>query len=319
VSFASPVWLLALLLVPLLGAAHVLAQRRRRRYAVRFANFAALAAAVPPTPGWRRHLPPVLLAAALAALAVALARPERTVAVPRDNASILLIMDTSGSMSASDVQPDRLDAARSAASKFLDQVPKPVQVGLVSFAATATILQAPTTDRQAVRDGLETLVADGGTATAEAIRTGLRALTPGKGTKRPPSAIVLLSDGKATSGTDPVAAARVAGRAHVPITTIAFGTPDGVIEQRTPFGDVQRLAVPPDPEALKAIAKASRGRFFEVQDAGRLNSVYQSLGSQLGSRPEQREITAAFAGGALILLLAGGGLSMLWFGRVGLT
>jgi Ca-activated chloride channel homolog len=208
VSFASPVWLLALLLVPLLGAAHVMAQRRRRRYAVRFANFAALAAAVPPTPGWRRHLPPVLLAAALAALAVALARPERTVAVPRDNASILLIMDTSGSMSASDVQPDRLDAARAAASKFLDQVPKPVQVGLVSFAATATILQAPTTDRQAVRDGLQTLVADGGTATAEAIRTGLRALTPGKGTKRPPSAIVLLSDGKATSGTDPVAAAR---------------------------------------------------------------------------------------------------------------
>jgi Ca-activated chloride channel family protein len=319
VSFASPGWLLALLLVPLLAAAYLLAQRRRRRYAVRFANFPALAAAVPPTPGWRRHLPPVLLAAALAALALALAKPERTVSVARDNASILLILDTSGSMSATDVQPDRLDAARSAANKFLDQVPKPVQVGLVSFAATATILQAPTTDRQAVRDGLTTLEANGGTATADAIETGLRALDPGKGKRRPPSAIVLLSDGKATSGSDPVAAAGVARRLHVPITTIAFGTPDGVIEQRTPFGDLQRLAVPPDPEALKAIAKTSGGRFFEVQDAGRLNSVYQSLGSQLGSRKVQREITAAFAGGALVLLLAGGGLSMLWFGRAGLT
>jgi Ca-activated chloride channel family protein len=319
VSFASPGWLLALALVPLLLAAYALAQRRRRRYAVRFANFPALAAAVPATPGWRRHLPPVLLAAALAALALALAKPQRTVAVARENASIVLVTDTSGSMSASDVQPDRLDAARAAASKFLDQVPGAVQVGLVSFAATATILQAPTTDRQAVRDGLDTLVANGGTATADAIRTGLRALDPGKGKRRPPSAIVLLSDGKATSGTDPVAAARVARRLHVPITTIAFGTPGGVIEQRTPFGDIQRLAVPPDPQALRAIAKASGGRFFEVHDAGRLTSVYQSLGSQLGSRTERREITAAFAGGALILLLAGGGLSLLWFGRVGLT
>jgi Ca-activated chloride channel family protein len=308
-SFAAPIFLLALLALPAGAALHALAQRRRRRYAVRFPGTGVAALAAPVAPRWRRHLPAALLAAGAAALALALARPEATVAVPVEQASVVLVTDTSRSMTATDVRPDRLAAARSAAEGFLDEAPEELRVGAVAFSDTARVVQPPTTDHQQVRGALAGLVADGGTATGDGLDAALRALEPDQGgDRRPPAAVVLLSDGKQTAGRDAVAVAQEAGRLKVPVYTVALGTPDGVVDGN--------LRVPPDPQALAQIAQASGGQAFEASDGDQLTAVYERLGSQLGTREETREITAAFAGAGLLLL--GGALvgSVRWLGRL---
>jgi len=283
-SFAAPLFLLALLALPAGAALHALAQRRRRRYAVRF----------PGVP--------------LAALALALARPEATVAVPVEQASVMLVTDTSRSMTATDVAPDRLSAARSAAERFLDEAPDELRAGAVAFSDSAYVLQPPTTDHDQVRAALAGLVADGGTATGDGLDAALRALEPPEGDRRPPAAVVLLSDGKQTTGRDATEVAQEAGRLKIPVYTVALGTPDGVVDGMLP--------VPPDPQALAAIARASGGQAFEASDADQLTAVYERLGSQLGTRKETREITAAFAGAGILLL--GGALigSVRWLGRL---
>ncbi len=307
-SFAAPLFLIGLLAVPAAIALHLLASRRRRRYAVRFPGAPVAALASPAGPRWRRHVPAGLLALALALLVTAIARPEATVAVPVEQASVMLVTDTSRSMTATDVAPDRLDAARTAAERFLDEAPDELRVGVVAFSDTAQVLQPPTTDREQVRGALGGLVADGGTATGSGLEAALGALEPDDGSKRPPSAVVLLSDGKQTSGPDAVAVAQEAARAKVPVYTVALGTPDGVVDGN--------LRVPPDPEALRQIAQASGGQAFEASDSDELAAVYERLGSQLGTRKETREITAAFAGVGILLL--GGALagSVRWFGRL---
>lgn len=330
-SFEDPWFLLALVAVPLAILGYLAAQRRRSADVVRFTGLATLASVMPARSGVKRHVPPVLYVVALAALAIALARPEVTVSVPRDRASIVLTTDVSGSMMATDVAPDRLASARAAANTFLDQVPDRVRVGLVAFSNTATVLQRPTTDRGRVREALASLRPQGGTATGEGLRTALQALadlasedavragsTPGtvRPPKRPPAAIVLLSDGTSTSGADPVETARRAKRLGVPIYTIALGTPDGRIELLDSFGQPQVINVPPDPIAMADIARASGGQYFDAFDSEDLESVYERLGSRLGTVDEQRDITAAFAGGGLLLVLLGGGLSLLWLGRL---
>jgi Ca-activated chloride channel homolog len=307
-SFAAPLFLLGLLTLPLGAALHALAQRRRRRYAVRFpgASVAALAAAA--APRWRRHVPTALLAAGAGALVLALARPEATVAVPVEQASVVLVTDTSRSMTATDVAPDRLAAARSAAERFLDEAPEELRVGAVSFSDTARVLQPPTTDHEQVRAALGGLVADGGTATGDGLDAALGALESAEGSRRPPAAVVLLSDGKQTAGRDAIAVAQEAGEQRVPVYTVALGTPDGVVDGS--------LRVPPDPEALAQIAQASGGESFEVTDGDELTAVYERLGSQLGTREETREVTAAFAAAGILLL--GGALagSVRWLGRL---
>lgn len=315
-SFKSPLWLFALAVVPLVVAGYVALQGRRREYAVRFASLATLASVAPASPGWRRHLPPALLLLSLLALTLALARPEATFSVPRERASVMLVTDTSGSMAAEDVEPDRLTAAREAANAFLDQVPEKIRVGLVAFSSTAAVLQTPTTDRAAVRDGLETVQAGGGTATGDGIEAGLRALNAQNQNRseaeRIPGAIVLLSDGKATSGADPSGVAQMARQSKVPIYTVALGTQEGTII--TPDG--QQLNVPPDLDALREIAAIAGGKFFDAPSAEALESAYADLGSRLGTEDEEREVTAAFAGGALLLLVAGAALGLAWFGRL---
>jgi Ca-activated chloride channel family protein len=310
-SFGAPLYLLGLLLVPLAAAAWLARRQRVRRYAIRFPATASAALAVGRAPAWRPMVPMALLLASVAALVVALARPERTVAVPIERATIMLVTDHSRSMESDDVSPDRLAAAQRAAITFLDQVPSKVRVGIVAFSTAPDAVQTPTTEREPVRQVINSQFPDGATATGDALEIALQAITrdtgPGTGGKRPPSAIVLLSDGKTTTGRDPVGVAITAGKAKVPIYTVSLGTEDGVV---TGPGFGGYIPVPPDPETLGAIARESGGKAFTAADSGKLSDIYKSLGSKLGSKKHKRQSTAAFAIGGLILLLGAAATSV---------
>jgi Ca-activated chloride channel homolog len=322
-SFAEPILLSGLILLPLAALAYAALQRRRRRESAAWANPALVPGLVREQPGWRRHLPPLLLLCALAALIVALARPQRTVAAPQRAANVIMVTDVSGSMNATDVQPDRLTAAVKAAKTLTDKLPQAFRIGLIAFSDYAEQRVAPTTDRSQVRGALDQLAAEGGTAMGDGLERGLvAARTPvananGSGTRRLPSVIVLLSDGKNTSGRlDPLDVARQARSVHVPVYTIALGTSDGQVQLRDSFGFLQRVQVPPDIEGLKQIAAVSGGKAFTATESSKLQEIYAGLGTRLSSRNEKREVTAAFAGGAILLLVAAGGLSLRWFGRL---
>ncbi len=318
-SFASPLLLLSLLALPVLAAAYAWFRRRPGRYAVRFPGTPVLAGVVAAIPRWRRHIPAAVAALALTVLALALARPHATVAVPVERASVVLVTDVSRSMRATDVEPTRLDAARGAAEAFLDSVPDELRVGAVAFASTPHSAVAPTHDHERIREHLESLNADGSTATGDGLAEALALVrndeggrTGGGERRRPPAAIVLLSDGKKTTGRDPLPVAREARRAGVPIHTVSLGTEGATI--LGPTGAL--LPVPPDPETMARIAERSGGKSFDVAESGELGSIYEGLGSQLATRPEKREITAGFAAGGLVLLLTAAGLSLRAAGRL---
>jgi Ca-activated chloride channel family protein len=307
VTFQSPWLLLGLLLLPALVAVYVATERRRKRAAAAFAAPVTVASVVPKRPGFRRHVPLTLAAVAMAGLIAALARPQVTVAVPSEQATIVLAMDHSGSMAATDVSPSRLAAALSAGETFLDKVPKKVRVGAVVFNNSATAVAGPSTDRAALRDSLrDAMKPSGGTATGDALATSLQMLRAAG--KKTPGAIVLLSDGKATHGRDPLPVADEAKAAKVPIYTVALGTPQGTL----PNGD----AVPPDTATLQAIAERSGGRAFTAQQADALSAVYKRLGSEVATKKQPREVTGQFAAGAAVLLLLGSSLSLRWFRRL---
>ncbi len=320
-SFEWPAALLALLVVPLVAAGYVLVQRARPRYAARFTNLDLLANVVREAPQWRRHVPPMLFCAALGLLAVALARPHAVVAVPKETATVMLVTDVSGSMEAQDVAPTRLRAAQEAARTFAEQLPEEVNLGLVSFSQSASVRVPPTEDREAIKQGIEGLEAEGGTAMGDGLAAAVDAVgevaaTPGE-TEDPPAVIVLLSDGESTVGlTEPLQAARGARDQGVPVFTVALGTDAGTVTQ-TPPGEVfpVTIPVPPDRETLRRVAQITGGQSFEALDAERLDTVYETLGSRIGTEEEEREITVGFAAGGAVLLLAGGALSLLWFGR----
>jgi Ca-activated chloride channel homolog len=312
VSFSSPLWLLGLLVVPAALLTYRVARRRANRYAMRFTALPMLQLAASAVPDRRRHLPTVLVLAAIAALVVALARPHTTVKVPVQEASVMLVTDHSGSMQATDVAPTRLLAAERAANAFIDQLPSRVRVGAVAFASSPDGVQAPSANHQAARQIIDGQTANGATATGDALALALTFLH--QGTKPPPSAIVLLSDGAANAGQNPVAAARQASADKIPIYTVALGTPGATIPNPDPLGP--SLDVSPDPQLLAQISQVSGGRSFTAQDAGHLSTIYKSLGSQLGTRSQQHEVTASFAVGGLLLLLAGGLVSLRWAGRV---
>jgi Ca-activated chloride channel family protein len=315
VSFGAPLALLGLALLPVLAVLYARHQRSRTKAARAFASPLLAASVTPTRPGWRRHAPMAVLAVAIALLLVAAAKPQTTVAVPVEHASILLMTDVSGSMQAQDVSPTRLIAVRRAATTFVDGVPKQVNVGVMAFNQTPAILQSPTTDRIAVKSALQRLKSSGGTATGNAVRAAVRILTAGS-TKPPPSAIVLLSDGKSTSGVAPLTAAQEAGRRHIPIYTVALGTATGTITVPRKGGGTETRQVPPDPETLRQMSAASGGQAFQAADAQRLSQVYERLGSQLGRKNVPRQISSLFAAGALALLLAGASLTLRWFGRL---
>ena len=317
-TFAAPPVLIALLAIPALVAWYVAVQRRRRRAAAAFAAPALTASVIPHRPGLRRHGPPLLVAIALAALIVAAARPQRSVAVPVRGAAFVLANDVSDSMTATDVRPTRLQAARAAASRFVSQLPASALVGQMAFARRPAVLQSPTTDHALAQAAIEQLApGGGGTAIGETITTAVRILTTLRtaGGKRPPGAIVLLSDGGSNVGPSPVAAARRARAAHIPVYTIALGTTRGTITERR-RGATVTSPVPVAPATLDSIAAASGGRAYTAADAAGARAIYTRLATKLGRKPVKRDLDVAFAGGALALLVAGGGLSLAWFHRL---
>ncbi len=316
-SFLHPAVLIALVAIPLLAIWYVGQQRRRRSVAAAFASPVFAASVTPRRPRWRRHLPMVAFATALAVLIAAAARPQRTVAVPVETASIMLANDTSGSMAAKDVAPSRLAAAEKAANQFLAKVPASVKVGLLEFNTHVALLQSPTTDHPLVSSALAQLRVTGGTAIGDALRTALRTLTsaPKVNGKEPPAAIVLLSDGSNDVGSDPITAAEQAASQHIPVYTVELGTAGGTVTEKR-GNSIVTVPVPPNPQQLAEIARVSHGQAFTATDAKGLDTIYQRLGAELGHKKVKHEMTATFAGGGLALLLLGGIASLVWFGRL---
>jgi Ca-activated chloride channel family protein len=319
-SFAFPAALVALALVPLLLAAYVIVQRRRVKYALRFTNLPLLANVVDGTPRWRRHVPPLLVLTALAALIVGVARPQVAVAVPREEGTVILAIDRSGSMLATDVEPSRMAAARAAAATFVKGLPKGFKVGLVSFSDQADVVLPPTANHEDAVKALTTLEADNGTALGDAITRsvdlGLTSLNT-KVAKDGSLVVLLLSDGANTTGdATPLEAAGQAAKAKVPVYTVALGTDDGTITITAPDGAERLYRVPPDPDTLRTVAQTTGGKFFAAADAKSLQSVYSKIGSQVGTEIEHRELTAVLTGAGAVLLLGGSALSLAWFNRL---
>ena len=297
-SFASPSLLIGLALIPVAVLLYVRAERRPQS----FAPAKLMPSVAPRRAGWRRHAAVAGYGAAFAALLVALAKPQTTVAVPTEQARVMIVTDRSGSMLADDVAPNRLAAAKKAAGTFLDAVPDQLRVGAVAFNQRAEVLQSPTRDRDAVREALQSIKAAGTTATGDAISAALDSV---KGDA--PTAIVLLSDGKSVRGSDPLEAARAAKQRKIPIYTVALGTAQGTINDGEP--------VPPDPQTLAKIAALTGGRAFTAGDVNSLDQVYKRLGSQVATEKRKLEVTNLFAGGALALMLVSALSSIRWFGR----
>jgi Ca-activated chloride channel homolog len=309
-SFREPLLLVGLALVPVALAAYVVAQRRRRRFAVRYTNVDVLAS-VAARSNWTRHIPALLALLALAALLIALARPERTVAAEQRQAMVVMVTDVSGSMRATDVQPTRLFAAKRAGHALADKLPRDFRLGLVGFSHVASQLVEPTTDKQRVKAGIDGLTPNGGTAMGDGLALGLGAArTPVSNElgvpQRLPAAIVLLSDGANTAGAeDPITVAERARAQRVPVYTVALGTGAGTIEHTRRDGSTWTEPVPPDTTTLIEIARETGGRYYRAADAQRLTEIYRGLGTRLATRREKQEVTAAFAGGALALLVFG--------------
>jgi Ca-activated chloride channel homolog len=305
--------------VPLLVAGYVVLERRRVRFGGRFANPALLPNVVDRAPGRLRHLPLAVLLAGLVAMVFGVARPHATVTVARQEATVMLAIDTSRSMSATDVKPSRLGAAVRAANEFIRKVPKKFRIGVVSFASAARVALPPTADRTLVQTALHDLIPGEGTAIGDAVALSVRIARRERTSdgKIPPTAVLMISDGARDGGqVAPQTAARQAKTAHIPVYTIVLGTQNGIVRQTLTGGYQVQIHVPPSPQTLQQIAQTSGGQSFLVADDSRLKDVYRRLGSLLGHKTEDREITDVFAGGAALLLLAGGGMSMLWFRRL---
>ena len=348
-TFLWPTMLWLALLVPAAAAAYVVLQRRRKRRALRYARLTAAVDAARGAHRLRRHLPPLLLLAALALMIVAIARPASVITLPYQYEMVILAIDASGSMRAGDVAPSRIAAAQAAAKKFIAAQPRDTRVGVVTFAATASVVQPPTLDREDILAALDRIQLQRGTAIGSAILVSLklifpdvefdlqaanprpegertargRSLDPGAGTQRngvqpaPPgsfhsAAIVLLSDGQATAGPDPIEAARMAAERGVRVFTVGVGTVAGEILRADGWSMRVRL----DEEALKTIAGTTKGEYFHAGSANDLARIYDALTSRLVLEKKATEVTALFAAAAAVLAIASGLLSLLWFNRI---
>lgn len=318
-DYLEPARLWFLLGVAALTAAYVLMQRHRRQYAVRFTNLALLDQVAPKRPGWRRHAPALAFILALAALVLAFARPTHEGKVPRERATIIMAIDTSVSMEATDVPPTRIKAAQDAAKSFLQTVPEKVNVGLVSFNGTTKLDVAPTTDRQRVELAIDSLTLGPRTAIGEAIFASLDAIrsfgsqTQTQNEEPVPASIVLMSDGETTIGRSNEEASAAARQQGVPVTTIAFGTDHGeIILPESP----NPIQVAVNRTALRDIANATGGSYYSAATEEQLASVYSKIGSSIGYEQKQLEITSWFIGASLLAMMATAGMSLAWFSRL---
>lgn len=320
-KFLSP-WRLVLLLGPVaLIVAYVVVQRMRHRTVVRFTSVDLLASVAPKRPGWQRHVPAVGLALALVALVVGFARPAVQTKVARQRGTLILALDTSNSMGAIDVSPNRLAAAQQAARTFVNGLPKGLQVGLLSFDRTARVLAPATSDRQLVLTAIDHLALGPGTATGDAIYLALDSIAsiPHTADDKPaPAVVVLMSDGTPTIGRgdqapeETVAAASDAAKAaNVPIDTIAFGTERGTVQVQ---GHTYR--VPADPQALATIAERTSGKAFTAQTGNELKSVYGQIAKAVGFDRTDKEITALFTGLGLVLAMLTAVAALIWTQRL---
>ncbi|HEY8068323.1 MAG TPA: VWA domain-containing protein [Burkholderiales bacterium] len=345
-AFAWPQLLWLLLLLPVLVGAYVLLLRRKNNSAVRYANLDLVREAMGPGARIRRHVPPALFLLALALLAVAMARPSATVTLPTQKQTIILAMDASGSMRAKDVLPSRLEAAQTAAKQFVADVPSQTQIGVVTFAATAALVQPPTSDREAVVAAIDRMQLQRATATGSGLIVSLATLFPDAGfdvstalfgrdaARNAPvgearkndrkefrpvapgsynsAVIILLTDGQRTTGPDPIEIAKLAADRGVRVYTVGFGTTAGEIIGFEGWSFRVRL----DEETLKTIAIMTQGEYFYAGTAADLKKVYRTLNSRLSLEKKETEVTALFAAGAALLALASGLLSLFWFNRI---
>lgn len=350
-SFASPDLLWLLLLAPALIALYFWLLGRAR--ATLYPNLAIVRAAITPGTRLRRHIPPLLLLLALVALVVAMARPDATMTLPSQFKTIVLAIDTSGSMRATDVEPTRLSAAQTAAKNFVKEVPKDVRIGIVEFGATASQVQMPTSNREELIASVDRFILQRGTATGSGLYASLAMLFPdagidleklvgGSGAARvtaagsgsrnrplgaepaqpevavvPPGSyqsgvIILLSDGRRTTGPDPLDAAKMAADRGVRVYTVGFGTKNGGAADFGEYSFYIRL----DEETLKAVADVTRGEYFHAGTAADLRKVYDDLKNKLVLERRQTEVTALFSALGAVLMALAGLFSVLWFNRV---
>lgn len=314
-AFLVPGRLYGLLAVIALAFLYVVLALVRPRYTVRFTNLALLDQVAPRRPGWRRHVTATVFVVGLAALLVAWARPADEVLVPKERATVVLAIDTSLSMEATDVAPNRIEAAQAAALEFVDSLPPQINVGLVTFDGVARVRVTPTTDRAAVRNAIEAIELGPATAIGEAILAGLDAIATAPladaDGEPVPARMVVMTDGKTTVGRPDADGATAAVDAGVEVSTIAFGTARGTI---VIDGEIQ--PVPVEESALRLIAEQTGGRFFRAESLDELQSVYADIGSSVGFDTEEQEVTERFVGYAVVLLTASTLLSLAWFQRV---
>ncbi|GAA3741512.1 Ca-activated chloride channel family protein [Spinactinospora alkalitolerans] len=304
------------LLLPFLAliVVYVILQNHRTHYTLRFTNLALLDQIAPRRPGWRRHIAAALFLATIATLILAFARPAMPVQVPRERATIIVAVDVSPSMAATDVRPDRLSAAKESAQGFVDTLPDRFNVGLVAFSSTAAVISSPTHDHQAVADSVENLQIAPGTAIGEGVFASLQSIQSfddEADTDPPPAAVVLLSDGENTSGRPVSSAADAATDAEVPISTIAFGTGASIIEINGQYVEANI-----DKDALENLATDTGGHFYEAESESELADVYNDIGSSLGTETIHEEVVAHFVGIALLLAAATATASLIWFQRL---
>lgn len=345
-TFAWPELLWLLLLLPVLVGLYVWLLRRKKRAAVRYANLGMIKEAMGAGSNIRRHVPPVLFLLAIALLIVAMARPSATVVLPSQKQTIVLALDASGSMRAKDVLPSRLEAAQAAAKQFVADLPAKAQVGIVTFAATATLVQTPTNDREAIYAAIDRMQLQRATATGSGLIVSLATLFPDAGfdvstavfgrdaprnapigeAKKDPkkdfkpvppgsynsAVIILLTDGQRTTGPDPIEIAKLAADRGVRVYTVGFGTTSGEIIGFEGWSFRVRL----DEETLKTIATMTQGEYFHAGTAADLKKVYETLNSRLSLEKKETEVTALFSAVAALFTLLAGLLSILWFNRI---
>jgi Ca-activated chloride channel family protein len=331
-TFIWPLMLASLVVLPLLVALYIAMQRRRRRIAARYGSFGLAQAAPGRGVGLRRHIPPLLFLIGIALLTMALARPQTIVSLPRVEGTVILAFDVSGSMAADDLKPTRMEAAKVAARDFVQRQPATVQIGVVAFSDGGLNVQEPTNDRDAVLAAINRLTPARGTSLANGILASLTAIankdTPRYYSNRTPTAvvtptpvpqgthiaasIVLLTDGENTAPPNPAAAVQAATDRGVRIYTVGIGSPQGATLHVEGFNVHTQL----DEETLKGIAQRTDGAYYNAQNEQDLQQIYQQLSTQVVIKPQKTEVTSIFSGAGFLVLLLGGALSLLWFGRL---